>query len=95
MFIGSFYLDPRAANFKTEAGLYVESPELSQQLIDYMNEGVEPENSYRVVLDEDGDLIWITEIDGKEVRYHEEPETSFWQRFLSGFIKMLPVEHQL
>ena len=60
-----------------------------------MNEGVEPENSYRVVLDEDGDLIWITEIDGKEVRYHKEPETSFGQRFMSGFIQMLPVEHQL
>jgi putative cardiolipin synthase len=95
VFIGSFNLDPRSANINTEAGLYVESPELAQQVIAYMNEGVEPENSYRVLLDEDGDLIWITEIDGKEVRYHNEPETGFWQRFMSGCIEMLPVEHQL
>ncbi len=95
VFIGSFNLDPRSANINTEAGLYVESPELAQQVIAYMNEGVEPENSYRVLLDEDEDLIWITEIDGKEVQYHEEPETSFGQRFLSGFVEMLPLEHQL
>jgi len=48
-----------------------------------------------VELDEDGDLVWITEKDGEEVRYIWEPESTFWQRFASGFIKMLPVEDQL
>ena len=95
VFIGSFNLDPRSASINTEAGLYVESPELAEQVIEYMDEGIEPQNSYRVVLDEDGELVWITEIDGREVRYHNEPETSFRQRFMSGFIMMLPVEHQL
>ena len=95
VFIGSFNLDPRSASINTEAGLYVESPELAEQVIEYMDEGIEPQNSYRVVLDEDGELFWITEIDGREVRYHNEPETSFRQRFMSGFIMMLPVEHQL
>jgi hypothetical protein len=33
--------------------------------------------------------------DGKQVRYHREPETTFWQRFTAGFIEMLPVEKQL
>jgi putative cardiolipin synthase len=95
VFIGSFNLDPRSSNINTEAGLYVESPKLARQLIAYMDEGVRPENSYRVLLDEDGDLVWVTEIDGDEVRYTEEPETTFGQRFMSGFIMMLPVEHQL
>ena len=95
VFIGSFNLDPRSADINTEAGLYVESPELAQQVIDYMDEGVRPDNSYRVMLDEDGDLIWITEIDGNEVRYTEEPEATFGQRFMSGFIMILPVEQQL
>ena len=95
VFIGSFNLDPRSASINTEAGLYVESPELAEQVIEYMDEGIESQNSYRVVLDEDGELFWITEIDGREVRYHNEPETSFRQRFMSGFIMMLPVEHQL
>jgi putative cardiolipin synthase len=95
VFIGSFNLDPRSASINTEAGLYVESPELAEQVAAYMDEGVQPQNSYRVLLDADGDLVWVTEIDGREVRYHKEPETSFGQRFMSGFIMMLPVEHQL
>ena len=95
VFIGSFNLDPRSASINTEAGLYVESAELAEQVVAYMDEGVQPQNSYRVLLDEHGDLVWITEIDGREVRYHDEPETSFGQRFMSGFIMLLPVEHQL
>ena len=45
LFIGSYNLDPRSANINTEAGLYVESPELAAQLLAYMDEGVMPENS--------------------------------------------------
>jgi len=95
VFIGSYNLDPRAAEINTEMGLYVESPELARQVIAYMDEGVLPQNSYRVELDEDGDLVWITEKEGEEVRYIWEPESTFWQRFMSGFIKMLPIEDQL
>ena len=95
VFIGSFNLDPRSAKINTEAGLYVESPELAAQVLSYMNEGVQPENSYRVLLDEDGDLYWVTEDEGVEVRYDKEPETTFGQRFMSGFIAILPVESQL
>ena len=95
LFIGSFNLDPRSANINTEAGLYVESPELTAQLLAYMNEGVLPQNSYQLKLDEDGDLVWITEDDGVEVRYDKDPLSTFGQRFMSGFIGILPVESQL
>lgn len=95
LFIGSFNLDPRSAYLNTEAGLYVESPELSAQVLAYMNEGVLPENSYRLLLDEDGDLVWVTVEDGKEVRYHKDPKSSFGQRFSSWFIGILPIESQL
>jgi putative cardiolipin synthase len=95
VFIGSFNLDPRSGSINTEAGLYVESPELAGQVLAYMDEGVLPENSYRVLLDRDGDLVWVTEVEGHEVRFHVEPETGLWERFISGFIQILPVEHQL
>ena len=64
VFIGSFNLDPRSGSINTEAGLYIESPELAEQVVAYMDEGVQPENSYRVTLDEDSQLVWTTEIDG-------------------------------
>ena len=60
-----------------------------------MDEGVEPKNSYRLMLDDDGDLIWITEEDGLEVRYDKDPLSTFGQRFTSGLIGILPVEGQL
>ena len=95
VFIGSYNLDPRSANINTEAGLYVESPELAEQVAAFMEEGVQPENSYRVLLDDQGDLVWVTEIDGEEVRYDDEPETTFGQRFMSDFISILPVDEHL
>jgi putative cardiolipin synthase len=95
VFVGSYNLDPRSAAINTEMGLFVESTELARQLIAYMDEGVLPYNSYRLTLDEKGDLVWSTQKDGIPVDYTQEPETTFWQRFTSGFIKMLPVEGQL
>lgn len=95
LFIGSFNLDPRSASINTEAGLYVESPELAARLLAYMEEGVSPENSYRLMLDDNGKLVWITRIDGEEVRYHKDPLSTFGERFMSGFIGILPVESQL
>lgn len=95
LFIGSFNLDPRSANINTEAGLYVESPVLAKRVIDYMDEGVQPENSYRVVLDEDGRLVWTTREDGRVVRYTRDPESGAWARLMSGFIQVLPVDKQL
>src|SRR4029077_3647343 len=77
VFIGSFNLDPRSALINTEAGLYIESPELAKKLTDYMATGVMPTNSYRVQLDPDGGMVWETVRDGKSVRYQNEPETGF------------------
>jgi putative cardiolipin synthase len=95
VFIGSMNLDPRSGDINTEAGLYVESPELAAQVIDYMDEGVRPENSYRVLLDEKGKLYWVTESDGKEQRFDKDPHSTGMQRFIAGFIRLLPVEGQL
>ena len=60
-----------------------------------MIEGIPPENSHQLVLDEDGDLQWITQIDGGEVRFDTDPLSSFGQRIMSSFIGILPVESQL
>ena len=60
-----------------------------------MNEDFEPGNSYRVTLDEDGDLIWRGEgPDGPEVWSHE-PGASVWKRALARMISWLPIENEL
>ncbi|UCC55478.1 MAG: phospholipase D family protein, partial [Gammaproteobacteria bacterium] len=95
--VGSFNLDPRSIALNTEIVILVESDELAVQLLAYMDEGVQPENSYRVILETDVEtgierLVWITEIDGKEVRYYSDPEASTWHRFSSWFMGLLPIE---
>ncbi|MGC1558704.1 MAG: phospholipase D family protein [Bradyrhizobium sp.] len=95
VFIGSFNLDPRSAAINTEAGLYIESPELAERLTAYMATGVVPANSYRVLLDPNGEIIWETVRDGQRVRYRNEPETGFRRRFVADLLKLLPIDSQL
>lgn len=95
VFIGSYNLDPRSGDINTEAGLYIESPVLAEELAALITDGMSPENSYRVMLDKDGDLVWETVEDGRTIRYDDEPETGFGRRFTVDLLKMLPLESQL
>ena len=54
--IGSFNLDPRSIALNTEIVILVESEELAGQLKGYMDEGVRPDNSYRVLLETDAEV---------------------------------------
>jgi putative cardiolipin synthase len=95
VFIGSFNLDARSSAINTEAGLYVESPALAAQVIEFMNEGIDPDISFRLELDKKGKLYWVAEDEGTPLRYDKDPMTTFLQRFTAGFIRLLPVDTQL
>ena len=74
VFIGSYNLDPRSAAINTEAGIYVESPEIAAKVIDYMDEGIDPHNAYRVTLDDHGDLKWTIELSDEVIEYDKDPK---------------------
>ena len=98
--IGSFNLDPRSTALNTEIVILVKSAALAAQVIDFMDDGVRPENSYRVILDTDSEtgaerLVWLTENNGKEVRYYSEPEIGIWRRFSAWFIGLFSIEEHL
>ncbi|MEA3274430.1 MAG: phospholipase D family protein [Pseudomonadota bacterium] len=100
VFIGSFNPDPRSIAINTELVIFVESPELASQVIEHMDQGVHPDNSYRVILEpnERGDgerLVWITERNGEEVRYYSDPDVGLWRRFSVWFLSLLPIEKHL
>ena len=95
VFIGSFNLDPRSSRINTEAGLYVESPALAAQVIEFMNTGIEPDSSFRVQLDGAGKLYWTSEDDGKALRFDTDPMSTTGQRFKTWVIRLLPVDEQL
>jgi putative cardiolipin synthase len=95
VFIGSFNLDPRSADINTEAGLYVESSEIARQVIEYMDEGVSADNAYRVLVDDSRKLRWVIDIQGERINHTKDPKSTWLQRLLAAFIRLLPVEHQL
>lgn len=95
VFIGSLNLDSRSAVINTEAGLYIESPELARKLTAYMETGVMPANSFRVFLDPNGRIVWETVHDGETVLYENEPQTDFRRRMTARLLKLLPIDSQL
>lgn len=95
IFVGSMNLDARSSMINTEAGLYVESPALAAELAQFMQEGIDPDNAFRVQLDADGRLFWTAQDEGKPMRFDIDPMTTTTQRAQAGFIRMLPIASQL
>ena len=94
VFIGSFNFDPRSANINTELGVIIRSPELAGEIADVINERL-AEQTYEVILNEQGKLRWRGLEDGQEVILKKEPQTTWSQRFAAGFMRILPIRSQL
>ncbi len=94
LFLGSFNFDPRSAYINTELGVVIDSPELAGQLADVIDRNRD-RRAYRVVLNEDGKLRWITHEDGERIVLTREPDTTFWERLSVNLLKILPLEGQL
>jgi putative cardiolipin synthase len=92
--IGSYNLDPRSADINTELVLLVDSPAFAARLVEFVDTGADPANSYRVQL-EDGDLRWTAERPDGSIVHTRAPETSWWQRLTVGMIALLPIRSQL
>lgn len=94
VFIGTFNWDPRSAYLNTEMGVIFDEPEVAAELVRRV-EAAMPTEAYRLELDERGDIRWHTEIDGEEVVFDKEPETSSWKRFKVKLFGLLPIKKQL
>jgi putative cardiolipin synthase len=94
IYIGSFNFDPRSARLNTEMGVLIEDPAMAGEFVDYIH-GKLPTDAYDVFLNEDDDLRWRAQVDGVDKIYDKEPETSWWDRFVVGFVRLLPIRGQL
>jgi putative cardiolipin synthase len=96
VFVGSLNLDPRSLELNTELGFVVESRELAELLARQFEELIRPAYTYRLVLGpQDGGLLWISEENGKEVRFTRDPEVGFWRRFSTWFLSFFAPESLL
>ncbi|CAI8774552.1 cardiolipin synthase C [Pseudomonas sp. IT-P176] len=92
-FIGSFNFDPRSVLWNTEVGVLVDSPALAERVRELALEGMAPPLSYAVRLQE-GQLVWVTEDDGKLHTLTREPG-NWWRRFNAWFSDTLGLERIL
>ena len=94
VFIGSFNFDPRSAYINTEMGVIIRDPALCDEFLQGIADSIDAQ-AYEVFLNENGKLRWRGFDDGREVIYTKEPQTTWWQRFNAGLMRMLPIRGQL
>lgn len=92
VYIGSFNLDPRSTHLNTELGLFIHSPSLNKELRRIMDEECLPQNSWQVVMGENGKLQWISWKDGQVVRLDKEPGVGFMKSTVLFLLSLLPVD---
>jgi putative cardiolipin synthase len=94
--IGSFNFDPRSRDLNSEIGLVVSNREFAQQVVSVMNRDFDPENSYRLYLNEKGKLRWeLKNPDGSITVFKHDPGASVWKRMGARFLSWLPIEKEL
>ena len=88
VFIGSMNFDPRSININTEAGAFIQSPGLAQDLARVMTRDMDPANAWQVFLDEDGEPYWVN----SDTTVHRQPARSGTQRIMNEIFKLFPKE---
>ncbi len=98
VFIGSLNLDPRSFYENTEIGLVLDCPEMAAVMVKQFLKELETE-AFRLELKTDGkgneQLVWHGKEKGRPVVFYTDPYSSFWHRFLTGLLSLLPIESQL
>lgn len=89
VYIGSMNFDPRSAFYNTEMGVFVESQGLADALAKLIERDIQPTNSWRVELDDDGELRWVN--DKESVT--SQPARNWWQRVQDFFFGAVPKEY--
>lgn len=97
-FIGSLNLDPRSVVQNTEIGVVIQSSEIATMISDGFDRNID-RVAFRLGLETDSSgvehLTWTGLINGEEKTLATEPYSSFWQRFVVGFLRLMPIESQI
>ncbi len=94
-YIGSMNLDPRSATINTELGAVIDSPQLAEELmrlidIDRLH------GAYQVRLRADGQgYEWVAPDSDGQVVLTDEPDSSWWLRWLGTLLEPLTPENHL
>jgi putative cardiolipin synthase len=81
--------------WNSEIALIVRDPDFARQVLQEMERDFAPEASWRLSLDDTGTLIWTGESADELVQLTKDPGSSWWDRFLWGMLRLLPLENEL
>lgn len=90
-FIGSLNFDPRAMVINSENGLLIDSAGLAGELADFLEQLIDPTNSWRLSIDPGNRIQW----ESADRVIDAQPARGFWQSIADFFGPLLPVESQL
>ncbi len=93
LFVGSFNVDARSVALNTEIGVLINSPAYAKHFSNEVDRVI-LDLAYQVTMEE-GDLVWITRHNGELIRFTTEPDTSWWTRFSTGFLRYMVPEKLL
>jgi len=91
VFVGTINTDPRSMILNTEVSLMIDSPELAAGILAAFAADFSPDNSWRVELNEAGELIWRS---GDDVLTHQ-PAGGIGRRLADFFYGLFPVDSQM
>jgi putative cardiolipin synthase len=91
VFVGSANLDPRSLRINTEMGFLVISEAFNQRLRGALDEDFSAANAWRLELQEDGRVFWVSGDNTLE----SQPAASTMQRVEDWFFSHLPIEGEL
>ncbi len=95
LWVGSYNMDGRSTIFNTELGAFFTSPETARRLSVEFDDASLINQAFRVELDDDDRLQWVTVRNGEREVLHEEPDTSWWERATTGVMSVIAPEKQL
>ncbi len=91
IYIGTLNVGPRSMLLNSECGLLIDDEELTRTVLSGIQRDLQPQNSWRVTVDEEERLRWES---SDRVTY-SQPAYSFWQRFKDFIFTPLPIENQI
>jgi putative cardiolipin synthase len=94
VFLGSMNFDPRSAHENTELAIIAENGQLAREVVRVLDIA-QFQSCYKVQLDKNGHLQWVTPGDTDAEVLTEEPDTSFWKRFELNLLSPLAPEELL
>ncbi len=90
VFIGSYNIDPRSANFNSEMGVIIEDELLTSHIHDAFGDNLLPQ-AYKLVLHE-GKIQWHTIENGTPIVLNEEPNMRLSDRAIIHLMGLTPID---